>query len=161
MLLGLGNLDEAEKYLQEAEKLLINEKDERFIVAVYRYYGLLEFKRKNNDKSIEYFEKAIVIAKRIKHNKELGFLYTNIAAPYKALKNYEVATYYLDLSKKTEAGEKLLNGNAAFNGRENEQKKNKPLNQNSYRIINWNGGCHFVFYCKLPEDKKNFLKKQQ
>jgi len=99
-LLYAGRYDDATKYFAEAEKLLLNEKDTRYIVPVYRFLGEVEYKKNHLEKSIDYFQKAIVLAEKSEYYTELVFLYPAIASPYKDLKNFEKSTYYLNLSRK-------------------------------------------------------------
>ena len=99
-LLYAGRYDDAAKYLDEAQKLLLHEKDTRYIVPVYRFQGEVEYKKGSLKKSIDYFQRAIALAEKSEYYTELVFLYPAIASPYKDLKNFEKATYYLNLSRK-------------------------------------------------------------
>lgn len=132
--------DEAEIYLKESIELLKNEKDKRYIVPAYRFQAEIEYQRGNLSKAIEYFETAIQYAEASDYYTELVHLYPAIASPYKDLKDFEKASYYLDLSKKLnqkieEEKKSLVEKVSLENEKENDEKTDWVL-----KVILWFSG---------------------
>jgi tetratricopeptide (TPR) repeat protein len=95
----IGDPDKAEEYYNDAINLKLQEGDTSSCISTYINLGLA-FSEQNNidkyDKAIDYFQKAIVLAK--KHNVfyRIGFSYNGLAKVYADLQQYDSAKYYID-----------------------------------------------------------------
>jgi signal transduction histidine kinase/Tfp pilus assembly protein PilF len=107
----IGDPDKAEEYYNDAINLKLQEGDTSSCISTYINLGLA-FSEQNNidkyDKAIDYFQKAIVLAK--KHNVfyRIGFSYNGLAKVYVDLQQYDSAKVLYRLSNEESYKNKYL-----------------------------------------------------
>ncbi|RTZ49331.1 tetratricopeptide repeat protein [Chryseobacterium arthrosphaerae] len=68
---------EAEKYFDISEKLMANGNDNRVLAALYNAKGKLEFQEGNNEKALEYYEKALKLSTHFHYSDLTVCIYEN------------------------------------------------------------------------------------
>ncbi len=91
------NLDEAERLLDDSEKICINTRDRYKLPTVYGLKGQLFEKRNNLPKAVYFSKKAYDITLEIKDAKNTFELASQLAEFYKKLKDYKNALKYYEI----------------------------------------------------------------
>jgi len=89
-----GNLDEARKYTQQIDQLLVNFPNEYSIIQNLIIKGAIENLAKNYNEAIVYFSQAITRAKKSNSIYKLYETYPMISASYGQLKDFKNSTAY-------------------------------------------------------------------
>lgn len=89
-----GNLDEARKYTQQIDQLLVNFPNEYSIIQNLIIKGAIENLSKNYHQAVVYFSETIVRAKKSNSIYKLYETYPMISVSYNELKDFENATVY-------------------------------------------------------------------
>lgn len=128
------NIVEAERYLNEFQKLIGSDEGADFI-PYYRTRGEIENEKKNYEKAIEYFNKGIQLYNIYKVlTTELAECYSGMAVSYDGLRDYKNKALYLEKSQKLKdsiytSEKKLLNNMSS--GKSDVKDKT----QNAYKYI--------------------------
>lgn len=97
----MNKIAESEKYLNDFQIYLSNEKDKSEFIHYYLLKGNIENKRKNYNKAIEYFDRSIHIVNEYKIYKDaLKEIYSGKAEAYQGIKDYEKQAFYSTKSRK-------------------------------------------------------------
>jgi len=108
----IGDPDEAEEYFNKALKLKLEEGDTASCITTYINLGLA-FAEQDDEvkyqKAIDYFKKAIVIAKKYEVFYRVGFSYNGMAKVFVAQQQYDSAKYYISLSNEESFKNNYLN----------------------------------------------------
>jgi tetratricopeptide (TPR) repeat protein len=136
--LHTGKTEEGEKYLTVAEQLLQADHDQKHLISLYRFRGELEYKKHNNQKASEYYQKAIDLAIKYKSLDDLQFLYGAMADISDELQDYKTQAEYTEKagtirdSINAEQKAAIINSSDIIaKGKEAEQS----TNNNSYVLL--------------------------
>ncbi|MDV3509036.1 hypothetical protein CMU89_18760 [Elizabethkingia anophelis] len=132
-----SNYKEGEKYFNIAEKLLENGGDNRILAALYGDKGLLEFGKGNNEKALNYYQKALDLSKNFHYSDLTVGLYENLAQLYKKTGDTKQELFYIEKSKTLNDSLANIHKNALITqGREDVHLANKEqLSDYRNRII--------------------------
>jgi len=119
---GKENEKEAEKYLNEAEKLAKKNNDNELLLYIYQVRGVNEFRKKNYLKAIPYVEKALEYAVVIKDEFNVSMSHYNLGtAYYKSNQKKKAEKHFNSIDQKFEKKRAYLYL-ALINSRINEKE---------------------------------------
>jgi signal transduction histidine kinase len=108
----IGDPDKAEEYFNKALMLKLEEGDTASCITTYINLGLA-FAEQDDEvkyqKAIDYFKKAIVVAKKYEVFYRVGFSYNGLAKVFVAQQHYDSAKYYIGLSNEESFKNNYLN----------------------------------------------------
>jgi tetratricopeptide (TPR) repeat protein len=91
-----NDIGKAEKFINEFELIMKNEKDKSFFIQFYNLKGLIENKKKNYTEAIEYFKKSLQLIHEYKlFSRELKDVYKGMAESYLGLNDFKNQALYL------------------------------------------------------------------
>ncbi|HFK5528170.1 TPA: hypothetical protein ACGZ99_002229 [Elizabethkingia anophelis] len=126
ILVEYSNYKEGEKYINIAEKLLKNGDDNRLYAALYNAKGNLKFKEGNNEKALEYYQKALDLSINFHYNSLTTEIYNSFIRYYKKTGNIRQELYYVEKSKILNDSLSAIHKNALITqSREDVQLANK------------------------------------
>ncbi|ATL43441.1 tetratricopeptide repeat protein [Elizabethkingia sp. HX WHF] len=121
-----SNYKEGEKYFNITEELIKNVDDNRLLAALYGDKGLLEFKKGNNEKALEYYQKALDLSMNFHYSDLTVGLYENLVLVYKKTGDTKQELYYTEKSKVLNDSLSNIHKNALITqGREDIQLASK------------------------------------
>jgi tetratricopeptide (TPR) repeat protein len=127
--LDQNNITEAEKYLDEFQLLMKDDKNETAFLTYYRLRGEIENKKKNYFKAIEYFNQGIVLFKKYKVlPSELATSYSGIAKAYQGSGDYKKEAFYLAESSRIKDSLLLADKKTVEKVPSEPQKEQHPAN---------------------------------
>ncbi len=96
-----GNTTQAMKYLKEAEKFYTQNKNEYELSKVYSNMADIYCEQyKNYKQGIQYYEKSLVLKKKLGDLQGIGMVYNNMGSLYGNMEDYSKATSYFNKSHK-------------------------------------------------------------
>ncbi|MCT2406238.1 hypothetical protein NZD88_01545 [Chryseobacterium antibioticum] len=164
MNLGAGyfyqnNIPEAEKYMDEFQLLMKDEKSQSNFLPYFRLRGEIENKKKNYPKAIEYFNQGIASFKEYKlYPAELVSCYAGIAEAYEGNKDYKNQADYLEKAKRITDSLSLADKKTVEKVPSEPQKKQQPVNTSIIIVFTVLAtalaGCFFFFRKKKTAEKE-------
>lgn len=163
MNLGAGyfyqnNIPEAEKYMDEFQLLMKDEKNKSNFLPYFRLRGEIENKKKNYPKAIEYFNQGIVSFKEYKlYPAELVSCYEGIAEAYKGSKDSKNEAFYLTESSRIKDSLFLANKKTVEKVPSEPQKKQHPANIFiiiTLTVLSTIFACYFFLFRKKKTAEK-------
>ncbi|AZB17693.1 hypothetical protein EG352_07885 [Chryseobacterium indologenes] len=130
-----NKLADAEKYLDQAEQIILKENDQNSIFALYMERGRMEIDHKKDpQKALEYYNKGLVIAKQLNRPRFYLPIYEFMADYYQKTKNPDMELYYVKKNKRLNDSLVIINQSALLS--QNRISKKEALEE--YKEIHTN-----------------------
>ncbi|MGE8555580.1 MAG: tetratricopeptide repeat protein [Chryseobacterium jejuense] len=92
------NYKEGERYFNMAEKLVSNESDKRYLADLYNARGFMNFQEGNDEKALEYYQKALELSRDFNYSSLAAGVYDNLVKYYRKTKDVKKELYFLNKS---------------------------------------------------------------
>lgn len=131
--IGQNKFEEAFSYLSKAEQIAKEIGAVKEESRVYNIYGRAYERKKQINKAIENYEKALIICKKIGYKEGIAFNANYLSEAYRSVKDYEHAMQYSDLSWKTK--DSILNSNNIAKLTELDSKYQSEKKEEEIKIL--------------------------
>jgi tetratricopeptide (TPR) repeat protein len=130
-----GDSKKGENFLDEAEAALEKSYNPINIAAVYIYRGDYEFKKKNYNKGLEYFDKALEMDKKYNFPMVGANVYPILIEYYKKMGNKEKLLYYTEKNSELRDSLAIINQYALITQKKLDKKERKPQSFSGWKWI--------------------------
>ncbi|WP_309875626.1 hypothetical protein [Chryseobacterium sediminis] len=133
--LDKNDIVKAEKFINEFELIMKNEKDKSYFIQFYQLKGLIENKRKNYTKALEYFNKSLKLIHEYKlFSRELKETYKGMSESYLGLNDFKNEALYLSKVQKITDSISIAEKNV-LNNTISTQNQNVAGNSGNYNYV--------------------------
>lgn len=132
-----NDLVKADKFMDEFELIMKNEKDKSFFVEFYQLKGLIENKKKNYSKALEYFNNSLKLIHEYRlFARELKETYKGMSEAYLGLNDFKNEALYLSKVQKITDSISIAEKNILNNTISSQNKSlNEPQSIKNYNYI--------------------------